>query len=133
MGRAVEFTGGEILIVLRCVEYTFLYGIGETFLHGLAHAFGLLESFGSTGSEIIMDVEGLLDSFEEVLQGEFVFLEHLDQGVDDLEGFHGVVTVKDDLLEFLFVFLLEVWTVKIYRLKPDDPVLLKVVELSELI
>lgn len=133
MGRAVEFTGGEILIVLRCVEYTFLYGIGETFFHGLAHAFGLLESFGSTGSEIIMDVEGLLDSFEEVLQGEFVFLEHLDQGVDDLEGFHGVVTVQDDLLEFLFVFLLEVWTVKIYRLKPDDPVLLKVVELSKLI
>ncbi len=98
MGWAVKFAAGEVFTVLREVEYTFLDGFGETFFHRVADVLGHIEFFRATSCEIVMNVEGLLDSFEKVFEGELIFLEHLDEGVDDLKGFDGIVTIEDDLL-----------------------------------
>jgi hypothetical protein len=126
--------------MLRKVENAFLNGVGQAFLkcmvdalfHRLANAFGQIESFEPAGGQVIMHVERLLDSCEKIFKREFLFVEHLNQGVDDLQGLHCVIAVDDNLLEFVFVFFLEVGGVEVDGLEPGEPVLLEEVDCLKL-
>lgn len=119
--------------MLREVENAFLNGVSQAFLkcmvdalfHRLADAFGLIESFGPADSQVIIHVEHLLDSFDKIFKREFLFVEHFNQGVDDLQGLHFVIAVDDNLLEFVLVFFLEVGGVEVDGLEPGEPVLLE--------